>query len=1358
MNKTLFSIVVACTLSWMGAHAQPIMSYDFESKIGTYEEITNGTVVLGNDSIGEKIQDIAFIGSTIGTKELTTGTGFPIGFDFIYNDEVMNQFAIGTHCYIALGKDQIKINPERSAFFMNDTGEGKTNIIQTGVNTSLSGVDNTEISYKLEGNAPNRILVVQYKNLGMELDWSGTVGSINMQIRLYETSNKIEMIYKGWNDAIVDKNRSVRVGIKGNDGDLHMRDNDAGDWQNTIKSTKDELMTWNEDSKLVDGLTYTFIPCKDCETPTAQPTNLVLIPKTISVSGSFNKVANADHYLTVMTETESLSSIPTDNNYYKTGDKLGNGTVIAFDTIATFETPETLSGAKTYYFHVFGANTYCMYGPKYNTVAPLVKSTITMPSGPASLEVKENGYEQVILKAEKNAAGNKILIAMTTEYCRDHLNNVTENGLFGQPTGTMTVGQDIEGGGKVIYIGEASASIPVEGLENNNLYHFIAWSLDDKGNYSTVGANANILTWGRLPYEPKYEQMPAGRPFQWGGEGDAFSINEYNGYRLFTRVAASPDGTINTLITPWMLLGEGRNRFILDLNIYIWSRLGNTPYNEWNENDIFEIQISQDGTNFEPICTYNKDNAPQLKTADSYARLYIPVDVFSNQKVKFRIYWKCYTGVDCYIKNIKIEERDECDYPIDLSVDASSIVGDQALASWKSQGDENLWEMRYRITGEEEWGEPFEVNSNPYLLTKLPPQSNIELQIRAKCSLTNHSVWSETCYFSSGYTIPFTENFSGNALPAGWSGKTGALADPTEFCSGTSCRPQWTWSTRPKGLILSASGVSADEWLLMPVIDLGDGSANYILNFDIMMLQALVDNNETYSVVISYDGGKTFNRGNVIKTFTKDELPTANQIKTFSVPLNGYKGQIQLALYVKSTTGKASTVQLQKVSIDASCPTDIVATVSDITPESAKVTWTSEAEDFYVFIRKAGEIKKQHEKVTVKEKIFDNLDARTTYEVGITKMCAVGDTARVVIAGFTTQALAPCEQVTNVRVTPSQFSAVVAWEGDAANYNIRYRLKGTENWTNRNTVETTYTIEGLESEKEYEYSIQSVCSAADGDQSEWTETKSFTTLAITCLPPTNVKVVPTHKSATVTWEGEADKYEVGFRKGSDSWSTSEVTGKTKEITELDPETTYSIRVRSICSTSDMSAWSASVDFSTTAIPTCVTPTNLTATSITENSAKLGWDADENNLTWDIHYRASTATSWTTVEQLTSKNYDLNDLLAGTIYLWSVKATCDEGRTSAWASQKQIETSPSGINDVAINALKVYVSGNVLNIINTEHCWINNIQIYSLNGQMLYTYTIDSDENILIPMNLHQVKTIIKVNGKDWSKSYPVFFE
>ena len=190
----------------------------------------------------------------------------------------------------------------------------------------------------------------------------------------------------------------------------------------------------------------------------------------------------------------------------------------------------------------------------------------------------------------------------------------------------------------------------------------------------------------------------------------------------------------------------------------------------------------------------------------------------------------------------------------------------------------------------------------------------------------------------------------------------------------------------------------------------------------------------------------------------------------------------------------------------------------------------------------------------------------------------------------------------------------------------------------------------------------------------------------------------------------------------------------------------------------MSTWSSAIEFTTTAIPQCVAPTDLTVTSLTGTSAKLSWSADESNLSWDLRYRTSSATTWINEEGLTVKTYDLTNLTESTAYLWTVKATCDEGRTSAWATQNKFTTEATGINDVAINALKVYVSGNVLNIINTEHCWINNIQIYSLNGQMLYTYTIDSDENILIPMNLHQVKTIIKVNGKDWSKSYPVFFE
>lgn len=1365
MNKTLFSLAVVCILSCMGVHAQPIMSYGFESKAGTYEEITDGTLILKNDSIGAALNAIAFYGSdtTDRATQLTTKAGISIGFDFVFNNTTMNQFVIGGSGFLAFGKDSVTIDPDSPYFISNTDSEGKYNVVFSIRNAETHGNRDTEISYKITGEPGSRILTVQYKNLRfMDMWGSNFLNNAQLQFKIYENSNKIEIIYKDW------KNNSsgyipARVGIKGSmENDFLMVTSTSNSWSD-VSAEPDPYVniSWNSTCYPADGLTYTFTACKECQVPTGQPTNLVLTPKTISISGSFDKTATADYYLTVMTTTDNLSATPQDATFYQPGDTLGNGTVIAFDTLSTFETPETLTGAKQYYFHVFGATSYCMFGPKYNTTQPLKNQIETMPAAPASLEVTENGYDKITLKAMSNAAGDQVLIAITEKYGYDQNSNIIIDGEFGQPTGSMIAGQEIEGGGKVIYIGNAPENLPVENLDNNNLYHFKAWSLNSRNQYSTVGVNANVLTWGKLPYESKLNQMPPySAPFGWEVNGGFRVENNRLTDMYYLSCLTSAVPVTNELTTPWILLGEGTNRMIFDLNISTYAGRATVLYNEWADNDVIDVQISNDGTSFNTIYTINKDNAPQLATVDSYKRLYIPFDTLSNQKVKFRIHWVCNKAqTTLKLQNIKIEEKSECDYPVDLTVDASSIIGDQALASWISQGEENVWEMRYRVAGEEEWGEPFEVNTNPYLLTQLPSQSNIELQVRAKCSLTSHSVWSDTYSITSGYTVPFTEEFTGTELPVGWEFETGAIADTTVFCEGSLCTKQWRWSTAfyQRGLILTASGTTADEWLLMPVIDLEDGSANYTLSFDITMTNVSADNDEEYYVVISTDGGKTFSKNNIIKTIKKEDLPERNQTKTYDVPLNGYKGQVRLALYVKSTTGRASNVKLAKVSIEASCPSDIVATVSDITPESAKVTWTSEAEEFYVFIRKAGETKKEYEKLTVKEKTFSNLEARTAYEVGITKMCAVGDTAKAVIAAFTSQALAPCEQVTNITTAPSQFSAAVTWEGDAANYNIRYRLKGTENWTTKNTDETSYTIEGLESEKEYEYGIQSICSEADGDQSEWTETKSFTTLAITCFPPTNIQAVPTYKSATITWEGTADNYEIGFRKGTEEWTTSEVAGKTKEFTDLEAETVYSIRLRSICSATDMSAWSSAVEFTTTAIPACVMPTNLTVTGLTATSAKLSWDADESNLSWDIHYRIGTATSWTDEKELTDKTYDLTGLMENTAYIWAVKATCDEGRTSAWSNQNRFTTEASGIDEIATNALNVFVSGNILNVINGEHCLIDNIQVYSLNGQMLNMYTIDSDENVLIPMNLKQTKVLIKINGKDWSKTYPVLF-
>ena len=49
------------------------------------------------------------------------------------------------------------------------------------------------------------------------------------------------MVFDGWLDNVADYSKNIRVGIKGNNGDVHVRaydwDLDVQDWQNTVKST-----------------------------------------------------------------------------------------------------------------------------------------------------------------------------------------------------------------------------------------------------------------------------------------------------------------------------------------------------------------------------------------------------------------------------------------------------------------------------------------------------------------------------------------------------------------------------------------------------------------------------------------------------------------------------------------------------------------------------------------------------------------------------------------------------------------------------------------------------------------------------------------------------------------------------------------------------------------------------------------------------------------------------------------------------------------------------------------------------------------------------------------------------------------
>lgn len=178
----------------------------------------------------------------------------------------------------------------------------------------------------------------------------------------------------------------------------------------------------------------------------------------------------------------------------------------------------------------------------------------------------------------------------------------------------------------------------------------------------------------------------------------------------------------------------------------------------------------------------------------------------------------------------------------------------------------------------------------------------------------------------------------------------------------------------------------------------------------------------------------------------------------------------------------------------------------------------------------------------------------------------------------------------------------------------------------------------------------------------------------------------------------------------------------------------------------MSRFSEIVAFSTTAIPECVTPSNLRVENILETSATLLWDADQSNISWLINWRDASVTSWNEVLDLTTTSYQLENLQAGTAYIWRVKANCEEDRQSGWATQNKFSTQTVGVNAVSVDDLTVYGKAGVLSILNAQHIAIDNVAIYALNGALIGSYDVNTTENVLIPTAINDNVVLVSVRS------------
>jgi len=170
--------------------------------------------------------DLGTNGTAITTTNFDDANSAPqeIGFPFEYNCQTFTQFILNTNGFIKLGNTA----PSSAALFFdsattagsgifNSTNSADVNLISAFNHDLTSGANAPEYRVYTSGTAPNRVCTIQYKNLrDKTTNPAQQYDNMQFQIKLYETSKVIELIYGDWTvSANASAFKTSACGLKG---------------------------------------------------------------------------------------------------------------------------------------------------------------------------------------------------------------------------------------------------------------------------------------------------------------------------------------------------------------------------------------------------------------------------------------------------------------------------------------------------------------------------------------------------------------------------------------------------------------------------------------------------------------------------------------------------------------------------------------------------------------------------------------------------------------------------------------------------------------------------------------------------------------------------------------------------------------------------------------------------------------------------------------------------------------------------------------------------------------------------------------------------------------------------------------
>ncbi len=236
------------------------VNYDFSTATGTFTLLTGDVVapLVAAYSPTKPLLDESF------------ANNIPIGFSFQYNGINYSTIHLNANGFASLGtpflssttNPSYEINELRSISGLKATIRP---ILAPFWDNLLLNTAN-DISYKTTGNAPNRIFTSQWKNM----IWQDGTSAITFQLKLYETTNVIEFVYRSEAGSGVAV-KSASIGITSENTQIVVADHDSTNFIALINASPRAIVDRITEVETIDvkprtGQVFRFTP-KTCMPP-----------------------------------------------------------------------------------------------------------------------------------------------------------------------------------------------------------------------------------------------------------------------------------------------------------------------------------------------------------------------------------------------------------------------------------------------------------------------------------------------------------------------------------------------------------------------------------------------------------------------------------------------------------------------------------------------------------------------------------------------------------------------------------------------------------------------------------------------------------------------------------------------------------------------------------------------------------------------------------------------------------------------------------------------------------------------------------------------------------------------------------